>query len=106
MKERSGIPRKGIRILKHGEDIGSSRDWLIGEGSVEKKIIQVLSTVFKITITDLAHKIKMRKNALKRILMTMEKKGWIILENGDDGKMYVRLSGYIGGEEVDGPMYA
>lgn len=82
----SSISAKKIKILKKSDDVGSSRDWLVGQDAIEKKIIGILSRVFKISLKDLALELAMRQDSLRLALRSLEKKGVVVVEL-DDGSM-------------------
>ncbi len=90
MKELRSISAKKIKILKRGEEIGSSRDWLEGQSALENKIIQILSRVFKISLKELALELDMRPDSLKLALRKLTKQGLVVIEYGDGAEEKMR----------------
>lgn len=77
------ITAKKIKILKRGDEIGSSRDWLEGEDALERKIIEILSRVYRMTLKELATELDMRTDSLKLSLTNLKKGGLVVVEIGE-----------------------
>jgi DNA-binding transcriptional ArsR family regulator len=74
------IAAKKIKILKHGEEIGGSRDWLVGEDALERRIIEILSRVYRMTLRELATELDMRIDSLRLALRKLEGEGLVVVE--------------------------
>ncbi len=72
-------PRK-IKILKKSEEVGSSRDWLVGQDDLERRLISILAKVFKISLRDLALELAMRPDSLLLALRKLEQRGLVVVE--------------------------
>ena len=79
------ITAKKIKILKRGDEIGSSRDWFEGEDALERKIIEILSRVYRMTLRELATDLDMRTDSLKLALTNLKKQGLVVVEP-EEGK--------------------
>ncbi|MCK4614737.1 MAG: MarR family transcriptional regulator [Thermoplasmata archaeon] len=64
-------------------------------------MIRILSTVYKMSITDLSKELNMRKDSLKLVLKRMRKRGVVVLEEGEENETFVRYTGYPKGEKVE-----
>jgi hypothetical protein len=78
--ELDTISGQQIRILKNKDEIGASRDWLVGENDLENRILRILVSVFKISLKDLAKEVAMRPDSLRLVLRKLENRGLILVE--------------------------
>ena len=78
--ELNSISAKKIKILKKSKEVGSSRDWLIGQDDLERKLLTILSKVFKISLKDLALELAMRSDSLLLALRKLEQRGLVVVE--------------------------
>ena len=65
-----------------------------GKDVREKRIIEVLSGVYGLTLSGLSRELRLRESTLRLLLKRMEKKGIVVLEWDAEGREFVRLTGY------------
>jgi len=77
-----------------------------GKDVREKRIVEALSIVYGLTLSQLSRKLRLRESTLRLLLKRMEMKGIVVLERDANGREFVRLTGYRKekGESCD-PMF-
>ena len=90
---------KKMKIPEKNSGSGSGKKPKLSNDPRERRIIQILSGVFKMSLHELSSSVNIRKDTLKLVLKRMEKQGLVVMEK-EDKIIYVRFTGFVKEKET------